>query len=105
MISSRELQFFEGAHCSSQGYPILTKAEFEGRKLDRIKRLSLAAAEVGAWLPKLNTSYHSLRLTIPKSSSLWQTSLNDVHQQLDWLFQSIFSGILLGNGSVNTLAT
>ncbi len=84
------IAFFEGAHCRSQDYLILTKAEFEGRKLDRIKRLSLAAAEVGAWLPKLTSSYHSLRLTIPKSASLWQTSLDDVHQQLDYLFQVDF---------------
>lgn len=82
--------FFEGTHCRSQDYLILTKAEFEGRKIDRIKRLSLAAAEVGAWLPKLATSYHSLRLTLPKSAIAWQANLDEVHQQLGSLFQVDF---------------
>jgi ATP-dependent helicase HrpA len=78
--------FFEGSHCVGQARMVWTKSDYESRRIDHIKRLSLAAVEVGAWLPKLAKAYHELRLSIPKNASSWQTNLDDVHQQLTSLF-------------------
>ncbi len=82
--------FFEGNHCHSQAPILWTKSDYEDRRIDRTKRLSLAAAEVGTWLPKLAKSYQELRLVIPKSASSWKANLDDVHRQLASLFQVNF---------------
>jgi ATP-dependent helicase HrpA len=67
-----------------------SKVEYESRRVDRIKRLSLAAAAMGTWLPRLTKSYHEMRLALPKPGAAWKANLEDVLRQLTRLFEPGF---------------
>ena len=69
---------------------IWSRQEFEDRRVDRVRRISMAAAEVGKWLPKFAQSYHSLRLAMPVKAPAWTTSLGDIQAQLDEFFKPRF---------------
>lgn len=69
---------------------VWAKDDFNNRRVDRIRRISTAAAEVGAWLPKQSKIYHEMRLSLPKSGNAWKANLEDVHRQLAELFHHGF---------------
>lgn len=65
---------------------IWSRENFENRRLDRTRRISMAAAEVGKWLPKFAQTYHSLRLAMQATAPAWKSNMLDIHQQLDHFF-------------------
>jgi len=73
---------------SSMG--IWSRDDFEIRRQDRIRRISMAAAEVGKWLPKFAQAYHSLRLAMHATVPAWKTNMVDMQQQLDQFLQPQF---------------
>jgi ATP-dependent helicase HrpA len=62
-----------------------THGEFEGLRSNRIEKLSLAAQEVGRWLPKLADAFHQLQLQIESTSPAFESALVAVGYQLDRL--------------------
>ncbi len=64
---------------------------FQDRRLDRVRKLSMAAAEVGKWLPKTAEHYHTLRLSMqPNAPATWKAALDDIRKQLGQLFEVRF---------------
>ncbi len=85
-----KLAFLDGDSSSFSAGGIWGRSEFENRRVDRVQRISLAAAEVGKWLPKFGQSYHTLRLAMQSLAPAWKTSIDDVRQQLDHFFRPKF---------------
>ncbi len=69
---------------------IWSRSEFEARRIDRVRRISMASAEVGKWLPKFGQSYHALRLAMQSTAPAWKKNVDDASQQLDRFFSSKF---------------
>ncbi len=70
--------------------PVRSKEAFELRRIDRIKRISLAAQDVAKWLPKLAEHYHAIALSLEKAPSTWKANVEAIRGQLDDLFQNAF---------------
>jgi len=64
---------------------IRTQLEIEALRVDRVRRIALAAAEIGRWLPKLGESYQQVRKLREVSWSGATTNLACVANQLDAL--------------------
>jgi ATP-dependent helicase HrpA len=84
------LAFLEGDSSSCSAGGIWSRGEFEARRVDRVRRISMAAAEVGKWLPKFAQNYHGLRLAMQSTAPAWKSNIEDVREQVDRLFQSKF---------------
>jgi len=69
---------------------IWSRSEFEARRVDRVRRISMAAAEVGKWLPKFGQSYHAVRLAMQSTAPAWKSNVDDARQQLDRFFHPKF---------------
>lgn len=67
-----------------------TKDDFELRRVDRIRRISIAAQEIAKWLPKFAESLHQTSLLLEKSPATWRENVQSIRGQLDALFQSGF---------------
>ena len=85
-----KLAFLEDHSNEFRPNGIWSRDEFETRRVDRIRRISTAAAEVGKWLPKFAQSYHSLRLLMQAPPSTWKANIGDVQNQLDEFFRPQF---------------
>ncbi len=66
---------------------IQSRNAFENRRIDRVRRISMAAADIGKWLPKLAQTYHNLRLAMQTPTQTWKSSFEDIQQQLDAFFR------------------
>ena len=64
---------------------VRTQLEIEALRVDRVRRIALAAAEIGRWLPKLGESYQQVRKRREVSWSGATMNLACVANQLDAL--------------------
>jgi ATP-dependent helicase HrpA len=76
------LAFVEPSNLGVDTSPVWTRQAFEDRQRERVRRLSMAAAEVGGWLPRFAKSYHELKLGLPRAAKGWEANLADVERQL-----------------------
>lgn len=58
-----------------------TKLDFELLRLKRLERISLSAAEIARWLPKLADANHRLRGLLERAPASWGTSLEQIREQ------------------------
>ncbi len=73
-----------------EGRPtIRTASDFESRKADAIQRISMVAADLGRWLPKLADAFQKLALA-RESHKFPSELLIDIDGQLDLLFKPGF---------------
>ncbi len=63
-----------------------TKTEFDLAKLRRIERLSLSAAEVAKWLPRLAEANHRVRALLEKPAANWGESKTRIQEQVGALW-------------------
>ncbi len=59
-----------------------TKVEFEIARIKRIERLSMAASEIGRWLPKLAEANHKVRGLLERAPGNWKGSTEQIREQL-----------------------
>lgn len=74
----------------SNATQLRSKDAFDLQRMDRLKRISNAVVEVGKWLPKFSQSYHTMRLNLQSAPKTWQNNVDDMHSQLNELFQPGF---------------
>jgi ATP-dependent helicase HrpA len=84
------LAFVEPSNLGFDTSPVWTRQAFEDRRRERVRRLSMAAAEIGGWLPRFAKSYHDLKLGLPQAAKSWEANLADVQQQLAGLMPPNF---------------
>lgn len=73
-----------------EGKPIIrSRDDFQVRKIGAFERLSIAAADVGRWLPRVAENYQNIALLLEKNTPN-NSAYSDIKAQLDWLFQDKF---------------
>jgi ATP-dependent helicase HrpA len=85
-----KLAFFGEDATKSDRWDTRSREEFENRRLDRIRKISMAASELGKWFSKLGQSYHAVRLVMQSTDPIWKSSIDDIHQQLNDFFRPKF---------------
>ncbi|MEZ6137333.1 MAG: DUF3418 domain-containing protein [Pirellulaceae bacterium] len=69
---------------------IVTGEDFEARNARATEAISIAAQAVAAWLPKLATQVHALRLRLEQAPNSWQSVTEDIQRQVDRLLGKDF---------------
>jgi ATP-dependent helicase HrpA len=59
-----------------------TKLDFEARAACATRQISLATQDLAAWLPKLATHYHTLRLALETAPAPWREVADDIQSQI-----------------------
>ena len=74
---------------------VRSRDEYESRRVNRGERIAKAAQEVGNWLGELSENYFAVRRSLESidGGSRCGQSVNDIHQQLDWLLCDQFLSI------------
>jgi len=63
--------------------PIRSKDDFELARVDRIRKISMASAEVGKWFSKFVQHYQAVRLAKQSTPAAWKTVLKSIDEQLE----------------------
>ena len=59
-----------------------TRLDFEARAACATRQISLATQDLAAWLPKLATHYHTLRLALETAPAPWREVADDIQSQI-----------------------